>query len=68
MTMATVFIITGGVGTSAEQVLNTVLAQFPEKGDQVDVVLRSNVRHAEQISEVLQESGPGECAGSTYAG
>ena len=61
MTMATVFIVTGGVGTSAEQVLNTVLAQFPAKGDQVNVVLRNNIRHAEQISEVLQEAA-GESA------
>ena len=60
MTMATVFIVTGGVGTSAEQVLNTVLAQFPGKGDQVNLIMRTNIRHSEQISEVLQQAAQDE--------
>lgn len=56
--LPTIFIVSGGVGASGEQVVHTLLAQFPE--DAVHVTTVGNVRHAEQIAEVLsqaQESG-----------
>jgi hypothetical protein len=47
----TIFIISGGMGSSAEQVVHTLLAQFPEDTVQVNTI--GNVRKPEQITEVL---------------
>lgn len=47
----TIVIVSGGVGASAEQVVHTLLAQFPEGA--VRVITLGNVRHPEQIAEAL---------------
>ena len=47
----TIFIVSGGSGASAEQVVNTVLAQFPDS--RVHVVRVSNIRFASQIEETV---------------
>jgi [pyruvate, water dikinase]-phosphate phosphotransferase / [pyruvate, water dikinase] kinase len=47
----TIFIVSGGVGASAEQLLHTLLAQFPD--DAVRVTTVGNVRRPEQIAETL---------------
>lgn len=46
-----VFIISGGLGASAVQVINTVLAQFPDQNVHLHTV--ANVRQPIQISEAL---------------
>lgn len=46
-----IFIVSGGVGASGEQVVNTVLAQFPEQN--VPVFTIKHVRTASQIEEVV---------------
>jgi hypothetical protein len=48
----TIYIISGGVGASAEQVVYSVLAQFPNHG--VQVITIANVRLAEQIQAALE--------------
>jgi len=55
----TIFILSGGVGSSGEQLVNTVLAQFP--GASVNVCMVGSVRQAGQIHETL--IGPGQRAG-----
>ena len=47
----TIFIISGGIGSSGEQLVHTLLAQFPN--DAVQVTTVGNVRLPEQIAEVL---------------
>jgi regulator of PEP synthase PpsR (kinase-PPPase family) len=47
----TIFIISGSVGASAEQVVHTLLAQFPD--DAVQVTTVGNVRQPEQIAEIM---------------
>lgn len=47
----TIFVISGGIGTSGEQLVHTLLAQFPD--DAVRVTTVGNVRRPEQIAEVL---------------
>ena len=47
----TIFIISGGIGASGEQLVLTVLAQFPK--DAIRVTTVGNVRLQEQIAEVL---------------
>jgi [pyruvate, water dikinase]-phosphate phosphotransferase / [pyruvate, water dikinase] kinase len=47
----TIFILSGGVGSSAEQVVNTVLAQYPQHT--VNVVTIGNIREAQQITDAL---------------
>jgi len=51
---APVFIVSGGTGASGEQLLNTVLAQFPEAA--VRVVRRSLVRDPEEIAAVVVQA------------
>jgi len=46
-----IYIVSGGVGASGEQLVNTVLAQFPEGS--VRVITVGNVREKSQIKEVL---------------
>ena len=48
---AQVFIISGGVGSSAEQLVDTVLAQFPDA--KVDVRIIGNTRQSQTILETL---------------
>lgn len=50
----TIYIISGGVGASAEQLVYTVLAQYPEGA--VDVFTTGNVRTFEQILPVLEQA------------
>jgi regulator of PEP synthase PpsR (kinase-PPPase family) len=50
----TIFIVSGGAGASGEQVVHTLLAQFPEDAVRVNTV--GNVRHPEQIVEVLSQA------------
>ncbi len=48
-----VFILSGGVGASAVQLLNTVLAQFPEASVSAQTI--GNIRHPEQIDRALAQ-------------
>ena len=47
MTKPTIFIVSGGVGTSGSQLVRTALAQFLTNDIQVTVV--PQVRHVEQL-------------------
>lgn len=49
-----IFIISGGSGTSGEQVVNTVLAQFPDVT--VPTLTFRNVRNPEQIEPILLQA------------
>lgn len=49
-----IYIISGGVGSSGEHLVNTVLAQYPDSTVKVNVV--SNVRQAEQVLEPLHQA------------
>lgn len=49
-----IFIVSGGVGASGEQLIHTMLAQFPD--DAVNVVTVGNIRQSEQIDQVLQKA------------
>jgi len=48
-----IYIVSGGVGASGEQLVYTVLAQFP--GNKVNVITKRNVRQAEQLESILDE-------------
>lgn len=50
----TIFILSGGAGASGEQLVNTVLAQFPENSARAQTI--GNIRHPEQISNVLKQA------------
>ncbi len=50
---ATVYIVSGGAGVSGEQIVETVLAQFP--GSRVPVVSVPHVREMKQIEEVVEK-------------
>ncbi len=50
----TIFIVSGGAGASGEQLVQTVLAQFPD--NQVRVRLVSHVRFPGQIDDVVQKA------------
>ncbi len=49
-----IFIVSGGAGASGEQLVHTVLAQFPEQHVQVNVV--NNVRNAGQLESVVRDA------------
>jgi regulator of PEP synthase PpsR (kinase-PPPase family) len=49
-----VFIVSGGVGSSAEQLVDTVLAQFPDAN--VKVTIFGNVRQREQVLDALRQA------------
>lgn len=49
-----IFILSGGVGASGEQLVNTVLAQFP--GSVVHTRTIGNIRNPEQMSLLLREA------------
>ena len=51
-----IYIVSGGVGASGEQVVHTTLAQFPEGAHQVVTV--SNVRSVEQLQAVVSKARP----------
>lgn len=46
-----IFIISGGVGASGEQIVHTLLAQFPD--NQAQVITFGNIRTVEQIVQIL---------------
>lgn len=46
-----IYLVSGGVGASGEQLVHTVLAQFPEC--EVPVIIVPRVRHEEQIMDVV---------------
>lgn len=50
----TIYILSGGVGASGEQLVYTVLAQFP--GHNVRVFTVGNIRQAEQVSRALEQA------------
>lgn len=50
----TIYIVSGGIGASAEQLVHTLLAQFPK--DAVRVITVGNVRQREQVADVLQQA------------
>ena len=50
----TIFILSGGIGSTGEQLVNTVLAQFP--GASINVVMVGSVRQAEQILATLAQA------------
>jgi regulator of PEP synthase PpsR (kinase-PPPase family) len=50
----TILIVSGGVGASGEQLVHTVLAQFPES--RVQVITIPNVRFESQIEETVQRA------------
>lgn len=50
----TIFIVSGGVGASGEQLVHTLLAQFP--ADAVRVTTVGNVRQPEQIADALSQA------------
>jgi hypothetical protein len=56
----TIFIISGGVGASGEQLVHTVLAQFPQ--ERVQVITVPNVRFEGQIEEAVTRA---EAMGAT---
>jgi [pyruvate, water dikinase]-phosphate phosphotransferase / [pyruvate, water dikinase] kinase len=49
-----IYIISGGVGASGEQIIHTLLAQFPNT--QASVITFGNVRSVEQVKQVLAKA------------
>jgi regulator of PEP synthase PpsR (kinase-PPPase family) len=46
-----IYIVSGGTGASGDQLVHTVLAQFPES--EVQVITLGHVRHLEQVEDVV---------------
>jgi regulator of PEP synthase PpsR (kinase-PPPase family) len=49
-----VYIVSGGTGASGEQIVHTVLVQFP--GNEVAVITVAHVRYARQIEDVVAQA------------
>lgn len=49
-----VYVVSGGVGASGEQLVRTALAQFPEQGTELEVIPR--VRSREKIEEIAAKA------------
>jgi [pyruvate, water dikinase]-phosphate phosphotransferase / [pyruvate, water dikinase] kinase len=49
-----VYVVSGGVGASGEQLLKTALAQFP--GNKAPIIIVGNVRHVEQLRHVVAQA------------
>ena len=49
-----IYIVSGGSGASGEQLVHTVLAQFPE--NRVQVVKFSNIRFENQVTEIIKRA------------
>lgn len=49
-----VFLLSGGIGASGEQLVNTILAQFP--GRPAQVTIHGNLRSPAQIERILQRA------------
>lgn len=54
-----IFVVSGGVGSSGEQVVNTVLAQFPDS--RVEVTTIGNVRETSHIEQAAAQAA--KCGG-----
>jgi regulator of PEP synthase PpsR (kinase-PPPase family) len=52
--MPAIYIVSGGAGASGEQLVHTVLAQFPQRHVQVNTL--SNVRDAGQLESIVHEA------------
>jgi regulator of PEP synthase PpsR (kinase-PPPase family) len=50
----TIFILSGGVGASGEQLVYTVLAQFPNS--KIKTITIGSVRQAEQVAQALEQA------------
>jgi regulator of PEP synthase PpsR (kinase-PPPase family) len=51
---APIYVVSGGVGASGEQLVQTVLAQFPAHA--APVIVRANVRQVEQVERLVSEA------------
>lgn len=51
---APIFILSGGIGASGEQLVNTVLAQFPD--GRIPVTIIGNLRTPEQVTKALRKA------------
>jgi regulator of PEP synthase PpsR (kinase-PPPase family) len=49
-----IYLVSGGTGASGEQLVHTVLAQFPERP--VPVIIVPRVRHEEQVADVVAKA------------
>ena len=49
-----IYIVSGGAGASAEQLVHTVLVQFPE--NQIPVITVAHVRQVEQLQHVVLQA------------
>src|SRR6476646_1921410 len=49
-----VYVVSGGVGASGEQLLKTALAQF--SGNKAPIIIVGNVRHVEQLRHVVAQA------------
>jgi regulator of PEP synthase PpsR (kinase-PPPase family) len=49
-----IYIVSGGTGASGEQIVHTLLVQFPER--QVPVITVAHVRHTEQLEDVVAQA------------
>ena len=47
----TIYLVSGGVGASGEQLVRTVLAQFPDP--EVQLIVVPHIRHTEQLEQVV---------------
>jgi len=56
MDIPTIFIVSGGSGASADQLVQTALAQFPD--NPVSVKIFSNIREFDQVDELLRLAKP----------
>lgn len=54
MSPSPIYIVSGGAGASGEQLVHTVLAQFPESPVPVKTV--AHIRQIEQIEEVVEKA------------
>jgi regulator of PEP synthase PpsR (kinase-PPPase family) len=53
-TLSPIYVVSGGVGASGEQLVQTVLAQFPDHN--VPVITLSNVRQVTQLKRVIAQA------------
>jgi regulator of PEP synthase PpsR (kinase-PPPase family) len=49
-----IYIVSGGAGTSGEQLVDTVLVQFPD--NHIQVIKRPHVRRIEQVEEIISQA------------
>lgn len=48
------YIVSGGTGACGDQIVQTILAQFPDHS--LPVIIVPHVRHADQIAEIIQQA------------